>query len=258
VCIFLALVKHFKDSDTVVVLDDVVTSADQAHMERFIRVLHDEAIHFNQLIITTHYRPGRDKYVFARGPAANIQLLELPHWSLSRRIRHSRTKLSAEELLDHTKAEPIDRQIVASKAGILLESLLDHIALLYRCRLPRQTEPNYSLGELMDCMGKRLRKAISIQQIADDGSLGSVLALQPILEVLGGMTWIRNQVGCHWNVAGMSVPDNEVALLAERTIQLAEALVCDDCGELARRDNSGTYWECRCGRKRLSPLTNPD
>jgi energy-coupling factor transporter ATP-binding protein EcfA2 len=258
VCIFLALAKHFKDSDTVVVLDDVVTSADQAHMERFIRVLHDEAIHFNQLIITTHYRPWRDKYVFARGPAGNIQLLELLHWSLSRGIRHSRTKLSAEELHDYAKAEPMDRQIVASKAGILLESFLDHIALLYRCRLPRQTEPNYSLGELMDCMGRRLRKTMSIQQIAGDGSLGSGLALEPILDELAGMTWIRNQVGCHWNVAGMSVPDNEVALLAENTRRLAEALVCDDCGELARRDNSGTYWECRCKRKRLSPRTNPD
>jgi energy-coupling factor transporter ATP-binding protein EcfA2 len=258
VCIFLALVKHFKDSDTVVVLDDVVTSADQAHMERFIRVLHDEAIHFNQLIITTHYRPWRDKYVFAHGPAGNIQLLELLHWSLSRGIRHTRTKLSTEELSDYTKAEPMDRQIVASKAGILLESLLDHIALLYRCRLPRQTEPNYTLGDLIDCMGKKLKKAMNVQQIADDGSASPVLDLEPMLSELAGMTWIRNQVGCHWNVAGMSVPDNEVALLAERTRRLAEALVCDDCGELARRDNSGTYWECRCKRKRLSPRTNPD
>lgn len=258
VCIFLALAKHFKDSDTVVVLDDVVTSADQAHMERFIRVLHDEAANFNQLIITTHYRPWRDKYVFARGPAANIQLMELLHWSLSRGIRHTRTKLSAEELGDYAKAEPIDRQIVASKAGILLESLLDHVALLYRCRLPRQTEPNYSLGDLTDCLGKKLRKAMNVQQIADDGSASPVLALEPMLGELAGMTWIRNQVGCHWNVAGMSVPDNEVALLAERTIKLAEILVCNNCGELPRRDNSGTCWECRCGGKRLSPLTNPD
>jgi energy-coupling factor transporter ATP-binding protein EcfA2 len=258
VCIFLALAKHFKDSDTVVVLDDVVTSADQAHMERFIQALHDEAPNFNQLIITTHYRPWRDKYVFARGPAGNIQLLELLHWSFSRGIRHTRTKLSAEELSDYAKTEPLDRQIVTSKAGILLESLLDHIALLYRCRLPRQTESNYSLGDLMDCMGKRLRKAMNVQQIADDGSASPALALELMLGELAGMTWIRNQVGCHWNVAGMSVPDNEVALLAERTIQLAETLVCNNCGELPRRDNPGTCWGCRCGRKRLSPLINPD
>ena len=72
---FLALAKHFIDANTVVVLDDVVTSIDQAHMERFMNLLHDEAANFNQLIITTHYRPWRDRYRYAKGPAANVQLI---------------------------------------------------------------------------------------------------------------------------------------------------------------------------------------
>jgi len=94
VCVFLALSKHLDDGNTIVVLNDVVTSIDQAHMERFMNLLHDEAENFNQLVITTHYRPWRDRYRYARGPAASIQLIELLHWSLPRGIRHTKTKLS--------------------------------------------------------------------------------------------------------------------------------------------------------------------
>lgn len=258
VCVFLALAKHFNDDNTIVLLDDVLNSVDQAHMERFIQVLHDEAVHFNQLIVATHYRPWRDKYLFARGPVANIQLIELLHWSLPRGIRHTKTKLSVEDLSGYLSAEPLDRQIVASKTGILLESLFDHVALLYHCKLPRQAEPSYTLGDLSDCLGKRLKKAMKIEQIADDGAVNSTIELEPLFTELCGMTWIRNQVGCHWNTAGMSVPDCEVVLLAERTIKLAQNLVCSKCGELPRRDKSGTCWECRCGKKRLYPLTNTD
>ena len=257
VCVFLALAKYFEDTDTIVVLDDVVTSADQAHMERFIRVLHDEAKSFNQLVITTHYRPWRDKYLFARGPAANIQLIELLPWSLPRGIRHSKTKLTVEELNDYRRAEPMDRQIVASKSGILFESLLDHITLLYRCKLPRQTEMNYTLGELLDSLSKKLKEAMKIAHVADDGSVSSEFALESLLNKLAGMTWIRNQVGCHWNVTGMSVPDDAVALFADCIIELANILVCSSCGELPRRDSSGVYRACRCGQKRLSPFTVP-
>ena len=54
ICIFLALAKYFKTE--VVVLDDVVTSADEVHMTRYIDMLHNEANSFDQVILTTHYR----------------------------------------------------------------------------------------------------------------------------------------------------------------------------------------------------------
>lgn len=259
VCMFLALAKHFIDANTVVVLDDVVTSIDQAHMERFMNLLHDEAANFNQLIITTHYRPWRDRYRYARGPAANVQLIELLHWSLPRGIRHTKTKLSVEELQEYVQQEPMDRQIVSSKAGILLESLLDHIALLYKCRIARKPEPYYTLGELTGCIGRQLRRALKSQFVSEDGSSVTEATLEPILTRIGSLaSWIRNQVGCHWNISGMDVADTEVEDLANTMIELANALVCENCGELPFRDRTGSYFECRCGRKRLHPRNNPD
>lgn len=257
ICVFLALAQHFSDGSTIVVLDDVITSVDEAHMERFIQLLHDEADKFNQLIITTHYRPWRDRYKFARGPAANVQLIELLHWSMPRGIRHSRTKLSVEELQDYAKAEPMDRQVVASKAGVLLESMLDHLALLFRCKLPRQADPNYTLGDLTDCLGKKLRAALKVDRVDGDGVTQGDDAFGQLVSDIGGMTWIRNQVGCHWNTSGMNVGNAEVAQLVKRTIKLAEYVVCNGCGELPRR-NAGSCWECRCRRLRLYPHASTD
>jgi energy-coupling factor transporter ATP-binding protein EcfA2 len=259
VCVFLALAKYFNDGNTIVVLDDVVTSVDQAHMNRFMNLLHDESVNFNQLIIATHYRPWRDRYRYARGPAGNIQLIELLHWSLPRGIRHTKTKLSVEELQHHTQQEPLDRQIVSSKAGILLESLLDHLALMYECKISRKAEPYYTLGELTDCIGRRLRTALKSEFIADDGSsIERETQLGPIITKIAEMSWIRNQVGCHWNISGLDVSDSDIQEFFEVTIELANALVCENCGQLPLRDRTGSYFECRCHRKRLHPVNNPD
>jgi recombinational DNA repair ATPase RecF len=53
VCIFLALAKKYVDENTIVILDDVITSIDQTHMTRFINMLHDETGNFNQLMLHT-------------------------------------------------------------------------------------------------------------------------------------------------------------------------------------------------------------
>jgi energy-coupling factor transporter ATP-binding protein EcfA2 len=260
ICVFLALAKYFNDGNTVVVLDDVITSVDQAHMERFMNLLHDESGNFNQLIITTHYRPWRDRYRYARGPTGNIDLIELLHWSLPRGIRHAKTRLSIDELQGFMRQEPLDRQVVSSKAGILLESLLDHIALLYECKVARKTDPQYTLGELTDSIGKRLRKALKSQFISADGSsIISEVTLEPLLIKISGLaSWIRNQVGCHWNITGLSISDVDVLALANNTVELANALVCENCGQLPLKDKTGSYFECQCGRKRLHPLNDPD
>jgi len=259
ICIFLALAKYFNDGNTIVVLDDVVTSIDQAHMERFMNLLHEEAANFNQLIIATHYRPWRDRYRYARGPVGNIHLIELLHWSLPRGIRHTKTKISVEELQHHSQQEPLDRQIVSSKAGILLESLLDHIALIYECKISRKAEPYYTLGELTDCIGRRLRTALKSQYMAEDGSfIKSETQLGPMITRIAEMSWIRNQVGCHWNISGLDVSDSDIHQFTEATIELANALVCENCGQLPLKDRTGSYFECRCRRKRLHPVNNPD
>ena len=237
-------------------MDDVITSVDQVHMTRIMEMLHDEADNFNQLIITTHYRPWRDRYRYGSGPSSNIQLIELLHWSMPRGIRHTKTKLCADEIEEYLDDGVFDRQIVASKAGILLESILDHFALRYRCRLPRQPEPDYTLGELIDSLPRRFKEIIKIIKFEETNE-SKEYSLMTILKEITELSWIRNQVGCHFNITGMHVSDTEVKNFGYKTIELANTIICDACGEIPNKNRTGSYWECKCKKTQLHPFSNP-
>jgi hypothetical protein len=243
-------------------------------------MLHEEAENFSQIVITTHYRGWRDRYKFGQSPSGAVHLLELLSWSHSKGVRHSKTKLVIDDLRHWVQQEPLERQVVASKSGILLEGLLDQLALRYRCKLPRQPEPHYTLGDLVGAFETGLRKKLRVEKYkaknnageellnqfknnkATDGDLNcehvekETVELQGVLNEIAGMSWIRNQVGCHFNTAGMAVSDPEVLKLGEKTIELTEAIVCDNCGELPSSNKSGSYWNCSCKRTRLSPLVH--
>lgn len=98
ICIFLALAKKYSTGDTILVLDDVVMSVDDKHLDRFIDLLHDEEKHFGQIIITTHYRPWRERYRNNRAPAGNVQFMELRNWTKENGIRVFNSKIILAEL----------------------------------------------------------------------------------------------------------------------------------------------------------------
>lgn len=260
VCVFLALTKRFRDENTVVVLDDVVTSIDAPHMDRFMGLLLDEAAHFCQLIVATHYRPWLEQFRHARGPSAKIELIHLAPWTLARGIRPGGAKLAVQELRAAVEAVPFDRQVVASKAGIILESLLDQLALLYECKVARKPEPIYTLGELLACVGKKLRPALKcVTNVA--GGPPKEAPIGPMLDSVAAFAWIRNQVGAHWNPSGFNVPDADVLKFAQKTIGLTDALICAKCGSLPTKNKTGSHWQCRCSGEtglKLTPLENPD
>lgn len=147
--------------------------------------------------------------------------------------------------------EPFDRQIVASKAGILLEGMLDNLAQIYRCRLPRKPDNDYSLVELARSFESKLKRVLLVQRD------GVSIALEPFLARIDGTAWIRNQVGAHHNMAAASVPDDEVRAFAQLTLDFAAALVCPQCGQMPARTRSGSYYECQCGATQLHPLVTP-
>ena len=90
ICVFLALARHFNRDNSVVVLDDVITSADSNHLDRLIDLLVEEAAHLNQLIVTTHHRPWFER--FRQTSSDRVSLIELAPWSLSRGIRAKKDK----------------------------------------------------------------------------------------------------------------------------------------------------------------------
>ena len=109
-----------------------------------------KASNFAQVIATTHQRLWRDIYRYQHGAGRLTQMIELQRWSLSKGISNFKTRLAVDDLIASIAAAPFDRQVTASRAGILLEAVLDWLALQYRCRVARTHDGSYTLGELQD------------------------------------------------------------------------------------------------------------
>jgi hypothetical protein len=258
ICVFIALAERDQEAGTLLVLDDVLTSADQAHIDRFIDMVHEELS--IPLLITTHYRPWRDRYRYLSAPAGKVQLIDLLPWSQQRGIRHTKTRLEVEDLKEMAAAEPIDRQSLASKAGVLLEAVLRHLCILYECRLPLKASGGHTLGEYLSGLDSKLRKLIrcvaTCQGTLPGQKVEVAVEIKPLLDAIESTTWVRNLVGAHFSLSGMDVTDGQVVQFATATTALLEALVCSQCGELPRK-NSGSYFVCACKAQQLHPLTSP-
>jgi energy-coupling factor transporter ATP-binding protein EcfA2 len=71
-CVFLALAALDQPEGTVLVLDDVLSSVDDLHTERLLKLLSSESQRFRHCILTTHNRPSIT-------PTANIHYIEMIH-----------------------------------------------------------------------------------------------------------------------------------------------------------------------------------
>jgi energy-coupling factor transporter ATP-binding protein EcfA2 len=75
--IFLAEALRQSPEQTILVLDDVVSSADEAHLERFVRELYAHSGKFAHVLITTHYRPWKDKFRMGLLRHSDAEIMEL-------------------------------------------------------------------------------------------------------------------------------------------------------------------------------------
>ncbi|MDB6027675.1 MAG: hypothetical protein JWM68_3898, partial [Verrucomicrobiales bacterium] len=269
-CVFFALSKKYGTDRTFILLDDVVTSVDDPHLERFIELLHDEAQYFAHIVITTHYRPWRDRYRHQRAPANELHFIDLRPWSLEGGIRIHKEKIAIAELRDALAANDFNRRDVANQAGILVENVLDFLTFNYGCKLPRKADPKYTLGELLNSFSGELLKAMKVEEgaiaeVIDDATkkktrtftLTATKELKPFIERFRALACVRNQVGCHYNYDGANVNDKDVTDFGTAAADFAELLTCPDAGDLPNRKPSGSYWETRSGRRRLYPLETP-
>ncbi|MBC6952184.1 hypothetical protein DWB58_30085, partial [candidate division KSB1 bacterium] len=257
ICVFLALAKHFKTERTIVVLDDVLTSVDGPHLERFMTLLHEEAEHFNQMIVTTHYRLWRDRYRWAKGSTANTQIIELGPWTLQNGLYVGEFMTAIAELEKIIGQPNFNRESAASKAGVILESLLDFITLKYRCAIPRNARNEYTLGDLASGVDSKLAKELRTRKPVVAAGQKLEIQLKPLINAATASQWIRNCVGCHFNLLGSEVPDVDVRSFCQNVMDLSSNLICAFCETLPTRRPSGSYWQCKCGELELYPLIYP-
>ncbi|NLN76871.1 MAG: AAA family ATPase [Armatimonadetes bacterium] len=256
---FLAVAKHYSNGDAIVVLDDIFTSVDAVHLTRIIDLLADESSSFNHLIITTHFRQWRDRYRLSQAPGRAVQLVELHRWSRNNGVRMYNTKLQVDELKVKLASEPFARQSVAAESGILLEAVLDHVSMLYGCAVPHRRSGDFTLGELLDSVAKLSKVLIVKRQPPKENGVqppAVEIQIKPLYDKVSRLAFIRNQVGCHFNVDGSEIANTDVEAFGKNTLDFVNALVCPTCGSLARRQ-AGDHYRCQCGGVEMRPLERP-
>ena len=145
-CVFLALAARDRPDETVLILDDVLGSVDEPHVERVIGMVYEVSGKFRHTIVTTHYRPWREKYRWGwLKPEQPCQFVELTEWGIDDGIRVISSLPEIDRLKSLLAASPPDPQAICSKAGVILEAALDYLTQKYECAVPRPPSPRRRL-----------------------------------------------------------------------------------------------------------------
>ena len=255
-CIFLALAARQAPSSTIVVLDDVLGSIDEPHVDRVIGMLYEEATKFKHTILTTHYRPWREK--FRKGWLQNNQceFIELGAWSPSSGIVSTRSSLSPlAELRNQIVSTPPNLQAACAAAGVLLEEACNFLALQYQLDVPCR-DGGLTLSDLLPRLAeKRIAAALRVEVKQPDGSYTNV-SLGDQLIRLRDMAMMRNIFGCHHNKLADMLPPQDALAFAQAVHDFASALICEENG-WPRSRKSGSFWATQGETRRLHPLMKP-
>jgi ABC-type transport system involved in cytochrome c biogenesis ATPase subunit len=257
VCVFLALAKMRDASDTILVLDDVLASVDEPHVDRLVEVIYEQAQGFRHVLVTTHYRPWREKLRWGWLKNGQCQLVELGRWSPNAGPSLVRSTAEIERLRKLLNDEDFDAQAVCGKAGVVLEALLDFLTELYQCRLPRKSRNDWTLGDLLPAFGRKLRAALKAEhQDPADTKTYTSHPLGPVIEELQRVAQTRNLQGAHFNKLSFELLDSDAKYFATKVLELADLVVHPEHG-WPRSDKSGRYWATANEALRLHPLREP-
>ncbi len=246
-CIFIALVELDAPAETVLVLDDVIASVDEPHVDRIIEMIYNVSERFAHCVLTTHYMPWREKFRWGWLKNGECQLIELGDWSLENGVVSSKSTPRVEVLRGLLAVAKPDAQVVSACAGVVLEAVLDFLTRTYECAVPRRrTKP--TLGDLLPAMNKKLRAALRVE-IHDAPVTAGVAApavlIGEVLTQIEEFAGLRNIIGCHFNEIAFQLQDASGIEFGRMVLELADALLHPEHGWPAS-DKSGEYldqWE---------------
>jgi ABC-type molybdenum transport system ATPase subunit/photorepair protein PhrA len=259
-CVFLALAARENPEETILVLDDVLGSVDEPHVDRLVEMLYNETSRFRHCVVTTHYRPWKQKLRWGWLQNGECQFVELTKWTLDEGMRLIGSVPEVGRLRALLVAPEPDPQQVAAKAGIILEAILDFITLQYECPVPRKADGLYTLGDLLSALDKKLKKALRIEIKENDAAGASIYRsqqLEPLLDELRRIAQVRNALGAHFNKLSFELKNSDALDFGATTLKLAELVIDEERG-WPRRNKSGSYWETSGDTRRMHPLTKPE
>jgi energy-coupling factor transporter ATP-binding protein EcfA2 len=259
-CVFLALAIKNGSDGTILVLDDVLGSVDEPHVERVIHMIYEVSKQFQHTIVTTHYRPWREKYRWGwLKPDQPCQFVELGPWSMDNGLKDVGSLSEVERLRTLLGATPVDTQSVCGKAGVILEAALDFLTQRYECSVTRRFGAAYTLGDLIPSVKGKLREALVIER-REIGTNGAVVEtkvpLKAILDEIERIVHVRNLFGAHFKAISFEMLDSDGIHFAQHVLLLMDALTHPEHG-WPNNDKSGSYWRNSGDTRRMHPLKKP-
>lgn len=258
-CVFLALAKKEVPGETILVLDDVLGSVDEPHVERLIEMLYSVATQFRQCVITTHYKPWKQKLKWGWLKNGQCQFIELSKWTSVNGMCLTKSIPDVERLRALLAEMPPDPQLVCAKAGVILEAALDFLTQIYECHVPRRMDGLYTLGDLLPAIDRKLRVALRVEhkQENPDGTIVYIeKQLVPHLDELTKIMQARNVFGAHFNALSFELLDADATRFGIEVLQLMDCLIDHEHG-WPRNNKSGSYWATAGETRRLHPLKKP-
>lgn len=256
-CVFLALAAMESPEETILVLDDVIASVDEPHVDRLIELLYQEADRFQHCVFTTHYRPWKQKLRWGWLQNGQCHFVELSKWSDSTGMTLIRSVPDLERLRLLLAEPSPDSQLVCAKAGVLLEAALEFLTIHYECKAPRRLNGLYTLGDLLPAVDKKLRSALRVDVLPEGQSAYTTLHLGPYLDELTRIAQARNIFGCHFNQLSFDLLDDDALRFGRQVLELMGALTDEGAG-WPRNGKSGEFWATTGETRRLHPYKKPE
>jgi recombinational DNA repair ATPase RecF len=244
-CLWLALAKRERPSETILVLDDIAHAIDAPHMQRLAALLGAERESFLQVIMTTHSRRFLRYLRDGLAPSGRLDCRIL-RWSLRGGIVQGPSLHAAEQLEKALSKESPDRKAVTSKAGALLEAILRQLAVLYRRPVSLTEPPEPTLSELFDTWSPQ-----NAQRVIFERSNSSAGTLEDVLGKLHGLPHLRSLLGVPTSTEPDEASDREVQEFGRRALDLWRLTVCT-CGQIPSKEKDGAF-VCHCGQSRMRP-----
>lgn len=260
-CVFLALSALDEPENTTLVLDDVLASVDEPHVERLIEMLYSEAMKFRHCVITTHYRPWKQKLRWGWLQHGQCQFVELTKWTATNGLALIRSiPPDAERLRKLLSEATPDPQLVCAKAGVILEAVLDFLTQLYESPVPRRANGLYTLGDLLPALDKKLRQSLRVEVLSGRDESGApkyqTVSLTPILDELTRIAQARNVFGAHFSTLSFEMLESDAIGFGQQVLLLIETLT-DPAAGWPKNAKSGSYWATAGETRRLHPLQKP-
>jgi hypothetical protein len=232
ISIFLALRRWHRQLHpefNLLVLDDVLTSIDNAHAVRLSELLLND---FNdyQVLLTTHDRIWYEHFIDIQarcGVSANYTNKVIHKWTIDEGP-DLREPEDERELLQELLTKDRSAGEITSTAGRLLEHILQEMRYSLSLSVRAKRSERYEIGELWPPFYKTARKNYPTFYAKVRGLLDAL-----------DLNWtIRNWVGGHFNEWAKRASNDEAAEFGQAVAELFDSVFCPQCRKFITPSNT--------------------